>query len=134
MHYQFLLQPEISAVVAAGSTRITFQSRRPSAASSSERGERRSRASTRYGTRVSCDDLLGTIKIGGWNPTHLTSVFSLWTSVALPHGTMLTAFADVKYRCLQMLDGLVSTHPDKIWLKKTRKPREASKSLKKVLF
>jgi len=97
MHYQFLLQPEISAVVAAGSTRITFQSRRPSAASSSERGERRSRASTRYGTRVSCDDLLGTIKIGGWNPTHLTSVFSLWTSVALPHGTMLTAFADVRW-------------------------------------
>jgi hypothetical protein len=29
----------------------------------------------------------------------------------LPHGTTLTAFADVKYGCLRMLDGLVSTHP-----------------------
>ncbi len=29
-----------------------------------------------------------------------------------PHGTMLMAFAGVKYRCLQMFDGLVSTHPD----------------------
>ena len=48
----------------------------------------------------------------GWKPTHLTSVFSLRTSVfSLPHGTTLTAFADVKYGCLQMLDGLVSTHP-----------------------
>ena len=27
-----------------------------------------------------------------------------------PHGTTLMAFADVKYGCLQMLDGLVSTH------------------------
>ncbi len=47
----------------------------------------------------------------GWKPTHLTSVFSPWTSVTSPHGTTLTAFADVKYGCLQMLDGLVSTHP-----------------------
>jgi hypothetical protein len=31
-----------------------------------------------------------------WKPTHLTSVFSLRTSVLLlPDGTMLTAFADV---------------------------------------
>ncbi len=50
-------------------------------------------------------------KISGWKPMHLTSVFSLWTSVTSPHGTMLTAFAEVKYGCLQMLDGLVSTHP-----------------------
>jgi hypothetical protein len=28
-----------------------------------------------------------------------------------PHGTTLMAFADVKYRCLRMLDGLVSSHP-----------------------
>ncbi len=51
----------------------------------------------------------------GWKPTHLTSVFSLRTSVfTSPHDTMLTAFADVadvKYGCLRMLDGLVSTHP-----------------------
>ncbi len=48
----------------------------------------------------------------GWKPTHLTFVFSLRTSIfTLPRGTRLTAFADVKYKCLQMLDGLVSTHP-----------------------
>jgi hypothetical protein len=29
----------------------------------------------------------------------------------LPRDTTLTAFADVKYRCLWMLDGFVSTHP-----------------------
>jgi hypothetical protein len=29
-----------------------------------------------------------------------------------PHGTTLMAFADVKYGCLWMLDGVVSTHPD----------------------
>jgi hypothetical protein len=28
-----------------------------------------------------------------------------------PHGTMLMAFADVKYACCWILDGLVSTHP-----------------------
>jgi hypothetical protein len=28
-----------------------------------------------------------------------------------PNGTMLTAFADVKYKCSWMLDGLVSSHP-----------------------
>jgi hypothetical protein len=47
----------------------------------------------------------------GWGPTHLTSVFSLQTSVTSPHDTTLTAFAGVKYRCLRMLDGLVSIHP-----------------------
>ncbi len=47
----------------------------------------------------------------GWKPTHLTSIFSLRTSVTSPDGTMLTALVDVKYRCLQMLDRLVSTHP-----------------------
>ncbi len=32
----------------------------------------------------------------GWKPMHLTSVFSLRTSVlSLPDGTMLTAFTDV---------------------------------------
>jgi hypothetical protein len=51
------------------------------------------------------------IIISGWKPIHLTSVFSLRTSVTLPHGTTLTAFADVKYGCLRMLDRLVSTHP-----------------------
>jgi hypothetical protein len=49
---------------------------------------------------------------GGWKPTHLASIFSLRMSVTLPHGTMLMAFADVKYGCLLMLvDRLVSTHP-----------------------
>ena len=47
----------------------------------------------------------------GWKPTHLTSVFSQRTSVTSPHGTTLMVFADVKCRCLQMLDVLVSTHP-----------------------
>ncbi len=47
----------------------------------------------------------------GWKPTHLTSVFSLQTSVTSPHGTTLKAFADVKYRCLRVLDRLVSTLP-----------------------
>ncbi len=51
----------------------------------------------------------------GWKPTYLTSVFSLGTSVfTSPPGTTVTAFADVadvKYGCLRMLDGLVSTHP-----------------------
>jgi len=31
----------------------------------------------------------------GWKPTHLTSVFALQTSILLPDGTTLTAFADV---------------------------------------
>jgi hypothetical protein len=32
-----------------------------------------------------------------WKPTHLTSIFSLQTSVfTSPHGTTLTAFADVR--------------------------------------
>jgi hypothetical protein len=54
-------------------------------------------------------------KFSGWKSTHLASVFSLRTSVfTSPHGAMLTAFADVKYRCLQMLDGLVPTHPSKL--------------------
>jgi len=47
----------------------------------------------------------------GWKPTHLTSAFSLWTSVASPHGTALMAFADIKCKCLRVLDRLVSTHP-----------------------
>jgi len=47
----------------------------------------------------------------GGKPTHLTSIFSLHTSVTSPHGTMLMAFADVRYGCLRMLDRLVSTHP-----------------------
>jgi hypothetical protein len=35
-------------------------------------------------------------KMRGWKPTHLTSVFSLRTSVfPLPHGTTLTAYADI---------------------------------------
>ncbi len=50
------------------------------------------------------------LKISGWRPTHLTSVFSLRTSVTSPNGTTLTAFADVKYRSLWMLDRLVYTH------------------------
>jgi hypothetical protein len=34
--------------------------------------------------------------VSGWKPTHLTSVFSLLTSVLLlPDSTMLTAFMDV---------------------------------------
>jgi len=40
-----------------------------------------------------------------------TSNVTLWTSVSPPHGTTLTAFADAKYGCCQMLDGLISTHP-----------------------
>jgi hypothetical protein len=31
----------------------------------------------------------------GWKPTHLTSVFALLTSISLPDGTTLMAFADV---------------------------------------
>ncbi len=38
----------------------------------------------------------GTKDYSGWKPTHLTSVFSLQTSVLLPpDGTTLTAFTDV---------------------------------------
>jgi hypothetical protein len=49
--------------------------------------------------------------LSGWKPTHLTSLFSLQTSIfTSPHGTMLTAFADVKNRCLRMLDE-VGFHP-----------------------
>ncbi len=52
----------------------------------------------------------------GWKPTHLTSKFSLQTSVTSPHGTTVMAFADVKYVCLQMLDRLVSTNPSvRLW-------------------
>ncbi len=48
----------------------------------------------------------------GWKPTHLASIFYLGrTFLSLPHGTTLTSFADVKYGCCRMLDGLVSTHP-----------------------
>jgi len=54
------------------------------------------------------------MKSSGWKPTHLTSAFSQWTSIfTSPHGTMLMAFVDVKYGCLWMLDGSVSTHPMK---------------------
>jgi hypothetical protein len=43
------------------------------------------------------DKVAETDKASGWcKPTHLTSVFSLWTSVfTSPHGTTLMAFADV---------------------------------------
>ncbi len=35
-------------------------------------------------------------KVSGWKPTHLTFVFSLWTSIlSPPDGTMLMAFTDV---------------------------------------
>jgi hypothetical protein len=48
----------------------------------------------------------------GWKPTNLTSVFTLRTSVFSPLGTTLKAIdMDVKYRCLQMLHGLISSHP-----------------------
>jgi len=47
-----------------------------------------------------------------WVETNQSTIcISLQTSVTSPHGTILTAFVDVKYGCLQMLDGLVSTHP-----------------------
>ncbi len=37
-----------------------------------------------------------TCNYSGWKPTHLTSVFSLWTTVlSLPDGTTLTAFTYV---------------------------------------
>jgi len=52
-------------------------------------------------------------KKSGRKSTHLTSVFSLRTSITSPQGTTLTAFADVKCKCLRMLDGLASTHPSK---------------------
>jgi hypothetical protein len=56
-------------------------------------------------------------KCSGWKPTHLTSVFSLQTSIfTWPHGTMLTAFADGKFVCLRMLARLVSTHPKKCFI------------------
>ncbi len=56
-------------------------------------------------------------KCSGWKPNPLTSVFSLRTSIfTSPHGTMLTALADVKYICLRMLDRLVSTHPKKCFI------------------
>jgi hypothetical protein len=38
-------------------------------------------------------------------------IFPMDICLSPPHGTKLTAFADVKYRCCQMLHGLVSTHP-----------------------
>ncbi len=43
------------------------------------------------------------------NPSNIR--ISLRTSVTSPHGTTLTAFADVKYGCLRVLDRLVSTLP-----------------------
>jgi hypothetical protein len=43
------------------------------------------------------------------NPSNFR--ISLRTSVTSPHGTMLTAYSDVKNRCLRVLDRLVSTLP-----------------------
>ncbi len=63
-------------------------------------------------TLINHDHIARLFLPSGWKLTHLTSVFSLQASIfTSPHGTTLTAFADVKYGCLQMLDGMVSTHP-----------------------
>ncbi len=54
----------------------------------------------------------------GWKTTLLTSVFFVWTFVFLVTSVFLTSWdyadgidTDDKYRCLRMLDWLVSTHP-----------------------
>ncbi len=70
----------------------------------------------------------------GWKPNHLKFVFSHWkTNFTSPHGTTLMAFADVKYGCLKMLDGLVSTHPKTVpkraygigpWMTPWKNPRD----------
>jgi hypothetical protein len=41
---------------------------------------------------------------------------------------MLTAFADVKYRCLRMLDRLVSTHPYTDGPSKLNRPEQIKKN------
>ena len=64
-------------------------------------------------TLINHDHIARLFLPSGWKLTHLTSVFSLQASIfTSPHGTTLTAFANVKYGCLQMLDGLVSSHPN----------------------
>jgi hypothetical protein len=44
------------------------------------------------------------------NPSNIC-IFPTDMHFISPHGTTLKAFVDVKYRCLQMLEGLVYTHP-----------------------
>ncbi len=51
--------------------------------------------------------LLTRLTPSGCKPTHLTPIFSPFLS---SYGTTLTAFGDIIYGCLRMLDGLVSTH------------------------
>jgi len=51
----------------------------------------------------------------GWKPTNLTSVFTLRTSVFLASWYYAEGIdTDVKYGCLWMLDGLVSSHPNSL--------------------
>ncbi len=44
------------------------------------------------------------------NPSNIR-IFPTDICFLLPHGTMLKALYRCRYRCLPMLDGLVSTHP-----------------------
>jgi len=55
------------------------------------------RAKKSQGERKKKSNMLRSVrgKDSGWKPTHLTSVFALRTSILLPDGTTLMAFADV---------------------------------------
>ncbi len=55
-------------------------------------------------------------KTSGWEPTHLTSVLSLRTSVLSLRHPFIAAwwyYTNGFYECCRMLDGLVSPHPSK---------------------
>jgi len=55
------------------------------------------------------------LKLSGWKPTNLTSVFTVRTSVFLASWYYAEGVdTDVKDGCSRMLDGLVSSHPLKL--------------------